>query len=135
MAMMLLLLLLLIGAVYTDHAGAVALRPNILFLLQDDGGYNGLGYMNERLFPGKPRLHTPRLDALAAGAVKLTQFYTQPLCSPTRSAFLTGRYPIRLGTQATNPDWGKPWGVDLGERFLSQSLQDAGYVTALFGKW
>lgn len=108
---------------------------NILFVLQDDGGYNGLGYMNERLHPGKPKLHTPRLDALAADAVKLTQFYVLPLCSPTRSAFLTGRYPVRLGTQAINPDWGKPWGLDLGERFIGQSLQAAGMTTALFGKW
>ena len=65
-------------------------KPNILFILQDDGGYNGLGYMNEHLYPGRPKLHTPHIDALAADAVKFTSFYVLPLCSPTRSAFLTG---------------------------------------------
>ena len=49
----------------------------MLILLEDDGGYNGVGYMNERLFPGAPKLHTPVLDALAAEAVKLTAFYVQ----------------------------------------------------------
>ena len=80
-------------------------------------------------------MHTPRIDALAAEAVRFTRFYVLPLCSPTRSAFLTGRYPIRLGTQATNPDWGKPWGVDAGEVFLGENLKHAGYATALYGKW
>jgi arylsulfatase A-like enzyme len=74
------------------HLPLRAATPNILFMLQDDGGYNGLGFMNERLYPGRPKLHTPQLDALAAAAVKLTSFYVLPLCSPTRSAFLSGFY-------------------------------------------
>ena len=84
--------LALLAAAAPPPAGRGAPPRNILFVLQDDGGYNGLGYMNERLHPGKPKLHTPRLDALAADAVKLTQFYVLPLCSPTRSAFLTGKH-------------------------------------------
>ena len=57
------------------------IKPHVLILLEDDGGYNGVGYMNERLFPGAPKLHTPVLDALAAEAVKLTAFYVQVRCN------------------------------------------------------
>lgn len=75
-------------------------RPNILFLLADDLGYNELGFMN-----ASRGLLTPHLDSLAREGVVLKNYYVQPICSPTRSALMTGRYPLRLGTQANVIYW------------------------------
>ena len=55
------------------------------------------------------------------------------ICSPTRSAFMTGRYTIRLGTHANVIYWDTPWGVPINETFLPQNMKDAGYHTAMFG--
>ena len=73
--------------------------PHVVLFLADDLGWNAVGYH------GGP-VRTPRIDALATEGTRLERFYTQPLCSPTRAAFLTGRYPIRYGLQ-----WGvvRPW--------------------------
>nr|MDQ3621594.1 sulfatase-like hydrolase/transferase [Verrucomicrobiota bacterium] len=102
-------------------------KPNIVVLLADD--------MN-RHFPGfnGGRAETPNLDRLAKEGTSLTQFYVHSVCSPTRAAFLTGRYPFRNGmeershgndTAALLPD----------ERTLAEALKQAGYDTALIGKW
>jgi hypothetical protein len=58
----------------------------------------------------------------------------QPICSPTRSALMTGRYTIRLGTQTNVIYWDTPWGVPLNETFIPQNLKAVGYKTAMFGK-
>jgi arylsulfatase A-like enzyme len=58
----------------------------------------------------------------------------QPMCSPTRSATMSGRYTIRLGTQSNTLAVNAPWGINLNETFLPQNLQDAGYRTAMWGK-
>ena len=63
--------------------------PDILFLLADDLGRADVG------FAGGRDIRTPHLDALAAAGARLDQFYVQPLCSPTRAALMTGRYPMR----------------------------------------
>eukprot|EP00658_Telonema_sp_P-2_P006088 TRINITY_DN12316_c0_g1_i2.p1 TRINITY_DN12316_c0_g1~~TRINITY_DN12316_c0_g1_i2.p1 ORF type:complete len:562 (-),score=99.42 TRINITY_DN12316_c0_g1_i2:379-2064(-) len=118
--------LLLIGLVPV----ARSFKPNILFILADDLGYNEMGFMNT-----SRGLHTPVLDGLASSGVILKNYYVQPICSPTRSAFMTGRYTVRLGTQSNVIYWNTPWGVPLNETFLPQNLQDAGYATAMFGKW
>ena len=77
---------------------------------------------------------TPNLDKLADAGVVLKNYYVQPICSPTRSALMTGRYTIRLGTQASVIYWDTPWGIPINETFLSQNLKGAGYTTAMFGK-
>lgn len=105
-------------------------RPNILFILADDLGYNELGYGNT-----SRGLLTPNIDALATSGVELSNYYVLPICSPTRSALMTGRYSLRLGTQANVIYWDTPWGVSLSETFISDYLQQSGYRTALFGKW
>ena len=74
----LLLALLLSLSLSAALTATAASRPNLLLLLEDDGGYNGVGYMNAKLYPNAARLHTPVLDALAAEGVKLTSFYVQP---------------------------------------------------------
>merc|ERR1719473_222666 len=89
-----------------------------------------MGFMN------KTRgLITPNLDGLAAGGVVLRSYYVQPICSPTRSALMTGRYTVRLGTQSNVIYWDTPWGISLNETYIPQNLKDAGYITAMFGKW
>eukprot|EP00038_Savillea_parva_P008510 m.177434 g.177434 ORF g.177434 m.177434 type:complete len:563 (+) comp14347_c0_seq1:1-1689(+) len=111
-------------------ASANAMAPNFMFILADDLGYNEMGFMN-----GTRGLITPNLDALANTGVILKNYYVQPICSPTRSALMTGRYTIRLGTQTNVIFWDTPWGVPLNETYLPQNLQAVGYKTAMFGKW
>ena len=63
-------------------------RPNVLFILADDYGYNDIGYH-------KSEINTPNLDRLAAQGVKLENYYVQPICTPTRSQLMSGRYQVR----------------------------------------
>ncbi len=103
-------------------------RPNIVFILSDDHGWADVGWHSTEI-------KTPHLDRLAAAGAKLEQFYVQPVCSPTRAAFLTGRYPMRHGLQVGVV---RPWaqyGLPLEERTLPQMLKAAGYSTAITGKW
>jgi arylsulfatase A-like enzyme len=104
-------------------------RPNVVFLLADDLGRQDCGFM------GGTQIKTPHLDKLAAAGAKLDAFYVQPVCSPTRAALMTGRYPMRHGLQVGVV---RPWaqyGLPLDERTLPQGLKDAGYATAIIGKW
>jgi arylsulfatase A-like enzyme len=103
-------------------------RPHVVYFLADDLGWNDVGWHGKEL-------KTPHLDKLAYSGARLEQFYVQPLCSPTRAAFLTGRYPMRHGLQVGVV---RPWaqyGLPLAERTLPQALKEAGYVTAIVGKW
>src|SRR4051794_13949376 len=80
-------------------------------------------------------IKTPNLDKLASQGAKLEQFYVQPVCSPTRAGLMTGRYPMRHGLQVGVV---RPWaqyGLPLEERTLAQALKEAGYATAIVGKW
>ncbi len=107
---------------------AAAPRPNILFILADDLGSHDVGWRGSII-------KTPHLDRLALGGARLEQFYVQPVCSPTRAALMTGRYPMRHGLQTGVV---RPWaqyGLPIEERTLPQALHDAGYVTGIFGKW
>ena len=101
-------------------------RPNIFLIVGDDQGHSAIGYHNSTVL-------TPRLNELAREGVTLENYYVQPVCSPTRSSLMTGRYTNRLGTQATVIRSDVPFGVPLDNTFLSQNMQDAGYHTALFG--
>jgi arylsulfatase A-like enzyme len=107
---------------------SAAERPNILFILADDLGSYDVGWRGSEI-------KTPNLDKLAFGGARLEQFYVQPVCSPTRAALLTGRYPMRHGLQTGVV---RPWaqyGLPLEERTLAQALKEAGYITGIFGKW
>jgi arylsulfatase A-like enzyme len=104
-------------------------RPNIVVILADDLGTADVG------FNGGKVIKTPNLDKLAAAGARLDQFYVQPVCSPTRAALMTGRYPMRHGLQVGVV---RPWaqyGLPLEERTLAQALKEAGYATAITGKW
>jgi arylsulfatase A-like enzyme len=106
-----------------------AVRPNVVYFLVDDMGREDCGFM------GGKEIRTPHIDKLAGAGSKLESYYVQPLCSPTRAALLTGRYPMRLGLQVGVV---KPWaryGLPLEERTIADDLKAAGYVTGIFGKW
>lgn len=107
---------------------AAAPRPNILFILSDDQGFADIGYRSAEI-------QTPQLDRLAASGVKLEQFYVQPVCTPTRAALMTGLYPMRLGLQLGVIKPESQHGLPLGVRTLPQALREAGYFTAITGKW
>jgi arylsulfatase A-like enzyme len=111
-----------------SHAHAQDKKPHILFLLLDDLGYTDVGFNGGDI-------KTPNIDKLAKSGAKLSAFYVQPVCSPTRAALMTGRYPMRHGLQVGVV---RPWaqyGLPLEERTLAQALRQAGYFTAIIGKW
>jgi len=93
--------------------------PNILIIFTDDQGYADLGCF------GSPDNQTPVLDQLAKDGTKFTSFYAQPVCGPSRSALLTGRYPVRS----------KGWGMPASEVTFAEMLKEVGYQTACVGKW
>jgi arylsulfatase B len=112
---------------------AAAARPNIVLIIADDLGYGELGCY------GGTEIPTPHLDKLAAGGVTCTSAYvTAPFCAASRAALLTGRYQTRfgfefnpIGAANANPDIGLP----ANQPTLANLLKDAGYATALVGKW
>lgn len=102
--------------------------PHIVFIVADDLGYADVGFM------GSKEIRTPHLDKLAAGGATLDAFYVQPVCSPTRATLMSGRYPIRTGVYTVVRPHAK-WGLPLEERTLAVALREAGYHTAISGKW
>ncbi len=111
-----------------------AAPPNVVLILADDLGYGDLGCY------GHPVFKTPRLDALAAQGVRMTQFNTPaPFCAPTRASLMTGRQPFRCGmTQNPAPDGGAAadaLALPKEEVTLAQVLKSAGYATGMVGKW
>lgn len=117
-------------AALADQTGG---KPNILLLLVDDMGWGDPGSYGGGIAVGAP---TPAMDMMAREGLRLTSTYSQPTCTPTRAAILTGRIPTRSGlTRPTlsgeNPTT-NPWTI---EATLPGLLSDAGYRTALSGKW
>ncbi len=102
--------------------------PDIVVLLADDLGNADVGWHGSDI-------RSPHLDRLAASGAKLEHFYVLPVCTPTRAAFITGRYPIRSGLQMNVLRPESKYGLPLTERTLPQALREAGYTTALCGKW
>jgi arylsulfatase A-like enzyme len=103
-------------------------KPNIVFFLIDDLGYADCG------FNGGTDIQTPVIDRLARAGTILDSLYVQPVCSPTRAALMTGRYATRTGVYTIVRPHAK-WGLPLAERTLANALKDAGYETAITGKW
>jgi arylsulfatase A-like enzyme len=103
-------------------------RPDIVFILADDLGSFDVGWRGGDI-------KTPNLDKLALAGARLEQFYVQPVCSPTRAALMTGRYPMRYGLQVGVIRPNARYGLPLEERLLPQALREAGYTTAMVGKW
>lgn len=94
-------------------------RPNIVVIFTDDQGYGDLSCY------GSQTLKTPRIDQLAKEGMRFTNFYAQVVCGPSRSALLTGRYPVRS----------QGWSMPASEITLAELLHEQGYTTACIGKW
>jgi arylsulfatase A-like enzyme len=103
-------------------------KPNVVVILADDLGWADVGFHGGDI-------RTPNIDSLARDGVQLDRFYSCPVCSPTRSALMTGRWPMRLGTGYTVVRPWEDYGVPLEEHFLPQTFAAAGYQTAMAGKW
>src|SRR5437763_519088 len=103
-------------------------KPNIVFILADNLGWGDLACYGGTV-------PTPRIDALAKQGLRFRNYNVEAECTPTRSAIMTGRMPVRSGTSSVlSPDEGDsglcPW-----EYTIAELLSDAGYATALYGKW
>ena len=105
---------------------AAGKKPNIIFVLADDLGIDGVSCY------GADKLKTPNIDRLAAGGIRFTHGYTAPLCGPSRALIMTGRYAFRTG--ATNQDATGLMEPSV-ETMMPKVLKPAGYVTGMVGKW
>jgi arylsulfatase A-like enzyme len=122
-----------IGTAEARAAGTEPARPNIVLLFADDLGYGELGCQ------GNPQIPTPNIDSIAAAGIRFTDGYvTAAYCSPSRAGLLSGRFPARFGYElnpigAVNED--PSVGLPRSQVTLAQHLHNAGYTTALVGKW
>jgi arylsulfatase len=127
LALNLLTALLLLSQATLNAADGGKQKPNIIVILADDLGYGDLGCF------GAKDIRTPNLDKMAAEGLKLTSFYAQPICGPSRAALMTGCYPLRIG-EVKNGKSGHTL-PHTKEVFIAEMLRDAGYRTGIVGKW
>ncbi|CAG5119578.1 unnamed protein product [Candidula unifasciata] len=106
----------------------VSCKPNIVFIVADDLGWNDVGFNN-------PDIISPNIDGLAKSGIILNQTYVQPLCSPSRSALMTGMYPFRLGLQHVVILAYQNVCMPLNLTTLPEVLKKEGYATHIVGKW
>jgi arylsulfatase A-like enzyme len=117
------LALIFAGLLLRAHA-APPPRPNILILLADDQGWNDVGWRN-------PTVKTPNLDRFCAESLRLDNQYVCPMCTPTRVALLTGRFPQRFGISTAQNEQACHFGTET----MASALKSVGYETAIIGKW
>ena len=117
-------LALAVGA--TAGAAEPVKKPNVVIILADDQGWGDLS------INGNTNLRTPHIDALARDGARFERFFVQPVCSPTRAEFLTGRWHPRGGVHGVSTGAER---LDLDERTIAEAFGAAGYATGCFGKW
>ncbi|HSH94939.1 MAG TPA: sulfatase-like hydrolase/transferase, partial [Roseimicrobium sp.] len=130
------LLILCLIALSLENASAASERPNVILVLIDDMGWGDLSCF------GNTQAKTPNIDRLAAEGIRFSQFYVNsPICSPSRTALMTGQYPQRwritsyLNNRADNERRGMAQWLDIKAPFLARMLHENGYATGHFGKW
>jgi arylsulfatase A len=124
-----LLSIVLVAAAMATFAQSSKRKPNIVVIMADDLGYGDIGCF------GAKNVRTPNIDNLAAQGIKFTSFYsTSPVCSPSRAALITGRYPRRLGIDHVFFPEGFT-GLPAEEVTIAEALKGNGYRTAILGKW
>ncbi len=123
------LICFVLGVLVVSGLAQAADKPNIVHIVADDLGWKDVG------FNGSTDIKTPNLDKLAKEGARFTQFYVQPMCTPTRAALMTGRYPFRYGLQTAVIPSVSAYGLDTTEVLMPQCLKGAGYQTAIIGKW
>jgi len=101
-------------------------RPNIILIMTDDQGYGDLG------FTGNPHIKTPVLDRFAEESICFDHFYVSPVCAPTRSSLMTGRFSLRTGIRDTYNGGAIMAGSEIT---IAEMLKEVGYTTGIFGKW
>lgn len=109
---------------------AKSVKPNVVFMMVDNLGWGEIGSYGGGALRGA---ETPRLDKLADEGMRLLNFNVENQCTPSRSALMTGRHPIRSGT--TRVVWGVLYGMTSWEKTWAELMSEAGYVTGMFGKW
>ncbi len=109
-----------------ETTGSPRAHPNVIVILSDDQGWGDFS------FTGNRNLHTPNIDRIARQGVYFENFYVQPVCSPTRAEFLTGRYAVRSGVFDTSEGGER---IDIDETTIADLFKNAGYSTAAYGKW
>ena len=97
-------------------------KPNVVVMMVDNLGWGEIGTYGGGILRGA---ETPRLDTLAEEGMKLLNFNVEPQCTPSRSAFMTGRHPIRSGT--TKVVWGMLYGMTQWEKTMPELFKEAGY--------
>lgn len=119
----------------SSKAPAKAPPPHIVYVLSDNLGYGGVGYLRAVSPSGpSPEVRTPNVDALAADGVVLTSFYTWKFCSPSRSALLSGRHPIHVNIH-NDGAWAPEFGIPENMTLLPRKLAAFGYKSHHLGKW
>lgn len=121
---------LLVGVLTAGDVSARDEQPNILLIVMDNLGWGELGVYGGGILRGA---ETPNLDQLAAEGMRFLNFNVESQCTPSRSALMTGRHPIRSGT--TKVVWGQLYGLTQWEYTIAEALSDTGYATAMYGKW
>jgi arylsulfatase len=105
-------------------------KPNVVLIVMDNLGWGEIGVYGGGVLRGA---ETPRLDKLAAEGMQFLNFNVETQCTPSRSALMTGRHPVRSGT--TKVVWGQLYGLTQWEVTIAELLSDEGYATGMFGKW
>ncbi|KAL1455373.1 hypothetical protein WDU94_009472 [Cyamophila willieti] len=122
-------ILLVINSATSNETSAESTSPHIIFIVADDLGWNDVG------FHGLDQIPTPNIDALAYSGTILKNYYTAQLCTPSRSAIMTGKHPIHTGMQHNVLYGCERAGLNLSEKILPQYLKELGYRTRIVGKW